>query len=522
MIRVRQIKLSIEEDNVFNLKRKVLKKLNLKEADLISFNISKRSIDARGDLKIVYEVELETNKKVKTGDNVIEFDEKTYIFPKPDKDLLDRKVLIVGAGPSGLFAAYFLAKSGLKPVIIDRGKKIEDRVKDVEQFFTNGILNTNSNVLYGEGGAGTFSDGKLTSHVKDKKGLIKEVLKIFVSCGAPEEILYEKYPHIGTDLLRDVIVNLRKTIESLGGVFRYNTKLDDIIIENDIATKVVINGKEECYDDIILAIGHSPKDTYEMLYERGVVLTSKPFAVGLRIMTKQEIINKNQYGKYYKVLPPANYKLTYTSSSNRGVYSFCMCPGGYVINCSNEEGYLVINGMSNYKRDSLFANSAILVTVDENDFGNGPLDGLYFIKDLEKKAFIIGNGFIPVQNFKDYFSEKTNNLIMNIDDGIKGKYTVANLNNIFPSYINESLKEGLQYFCTKINGFDNSILLGVESRSSSPVRITRDDFYLSNIKNIYPVGEGSGYSGGITTSAMDGINASEKIIINNSKVHKIK
>ncbi len=522
MIKVRQIKLSLEEDNYLNLKKKVLHKLKIKEHDLISFSISKRSIDARKDLKVVYEVELDTNKKVKLSNDVIEFEKKSYNFPRPDKNMLNRKILIVGAGPSGLFAAYFLAKNGLKPVIIDRGKKIEDRIKDVEKFFNEEILNEESNVLYGEGGAGTFSDGKLTTGVKDKKGLIKEVLKIFVSCGAPEEILYEKNPHIGTDLLRNVIINLRKKIESYGGIFRYGTCLDDVIIENDKVSKVIINGKEECFDDIVLAIGHSPKDTYEMLLKNGVSLSSKPFAVGLRIMTKQEIINKNQYGKYYKMLPAANYKLTYTTKNNRGVYSFCMCPGGYVINSSNENGFLVINGMSNYKRDSSFANSAILVTVDKNDFGSGPLDGLYFIKDLERKAFSLGNGAIPVQNYKDYVSGKTDNLIMNIDGGIKGKYTISDLNNIFPSYINESLKEGLNNFCIKIKGFENSVLLGVESRSSSSVKIFRDDSYLSNIKNIYPVGEGSGYSGGITTSAIDGINAAERLVINNSKEHIIK
>lgn len=516
MIRVRQIKLSLEDDNINKLKEKVLKKLNIKEKDLIDFSITKRSIDARDDIKVVYEVELNTNKKVKLGKDIIEFKKINYSFPKPNKKVLNRKVLIVGAGPAGLFSAYFLAKNGMKPTIIDRGKKIDERVKDVDLFFNKGILNEESNILYGEGGAGTFSDGKLTTLVKDKKGLIKEVLKIFVSCGAPKEILYEKNPHIGTDLLRNVIINLRKTIENYGGVFKYNNCLNDIIIENNIVKKVIINEKEEYYDDIILAIGHSPKDTYEMLYRNGINLTNKPFAVGLRIMTKQDIINKNQYGKYYKMLPPASYKLTYTTKSKRGVYTFCMCPGGYVINSSNEKEFLVINGMSNHKRDSLFANSAVLVTVNNKDYGDKPLDGLYFIKDLEKKAYNLGKGSIPVQNYKDYLTNSTNELIMNIDSGVKGTYKISNLNNIFPLYINESLKEGLKYFCTKIDGFENSVLLGVESRSSSPIRILRDESYLSNIKNIYPIGEGSGYSGGITTSSIDGIIASEKLIINNN------
>lgn len=513
MIKVRQIKLSLEEDNLDNLKKKVLKKLNLKDEDIKSFNISKRSIDARHDLKIIYEVEIDTLKKVKLSTDVIKFDEIKYKIPKTS---LKRKVLVVGAGPAGLFCAYFLAKSGLNPVIIDRGEKIEDRVKTIEEFFSNNKLNSNSNVLFGEGGAGTFSDGKLNTLVKDKKGLIKEVLKIFVSCGAPREIMYEKYPHIGTDLLRKVIANLRKEIISMGGTFYFNSHLDNLIIDSGVFKGAVINGKKYFYDDIVLAIGHSARDTFKMLLENGLNLSNKPFAVGVRIVTSQELINKNQYGKYYKDLPPANYKLTYTTKEGRGVYSFCMCPGGYVVNSSSDKGFLVINGMSNYKREGEYANSAILVTVNSKDYGDGILDGMYFQEKLEKKAYELGHGFIPVQMYNDFKNNKLGTLNFDYSKAFKGRYEIANLNDIFPSFINNSLKEGIDYFDKKIPGFSKSLLAAVESRSSSPVRIVRDAAFNSNIKNIYPCGEGAGYAGGIITSAMDGIKVFEAILLNNS------
>lgn len=514
LIRVRQIKLSLDEDNMDNLKKKVLKKLNLKDKDILSFNITKRSIDARRDLKIIYEVEIETNKKVKTTKDIEEVEKVKYIFPKGN---INRKILIVGAGPAGLFSAYFLSKNGYNPVIIDRGFKIEDRVKAVDKFFKDNIINEKNNTLFGEGGAGTFSDGKLNTLVKDKRGLIKEVLEIFVSCGAPKEILYEKNPHIGTDVLRKVIVNLRNKIIEYGGVFKYNSHLDDLIIENNTFKGAIINNEKYYFDDIILAIGHSARDTFKMLYENNIDMNSKPFAVGLRIIHNQSIIDKNQYGKYYKLLKPASYKLTYTTKSKRGVYSFCMCPGGYVINSSNEKGMLLVNGMSNYKRDSGFANSAILVTINDKDYGKDIFDGMYFQEKLEKKAYEIGKGYIPVQYFNDYKNNCLENTSNKYINAFKGCYNFSNLNDIFPDFINESLKEGIKNFNNIIPGFNEGLLAGVESRSSSPVRIIRDATFNSNIKNVYPAGEGSGYSGGITTSAIDGIKVAEALVLNNSK-----
>ena len=514
MIKIRQIKLSLEEDNIDTLKKKVLKKLNIKEKDLKSFEIVKKSIDARKDLKIIYEVDIETDKKIKLGNDIIETKKINYIFPKANNT--NRKILIVGAGPAGLFCAYFLAKSGFKPTIIDRGEQVENRNKKVEEFFKTNKLDENSNVLFGEGGAGTFSDGKLNTLIKDKRGLIKEVLKIFVSCGAPEEIMYIKNPHIGTDILKEVVKNLRNKIIEYGGTFKYNSYLEDLIIENNTFKGAIINGEKYYYDDIVLAIGHSARDTFKMLLKNKINLKNKPFAVGLRIINEQDLINKNQYGKYYKLLKPASYKLTYKASNNRGVYSFCMCPGGYVVNSSSEKGKLLINGMSNYNRENKYANSAILVTVNNNDFGEGVLDGMYFQEELEKKAYKLGNGYIPVQLYKDYKNNKNNKLDKDYSLAFKGKYKEANLNELFPEYINSSLKEGIDYFNSLIPGLNKGLLAGVESRSSSPVRIIRDESFNSNIKNIYPAGEGSGYSGGITTSCIDGIKVAEKIVLNNS------
>lgn len=516
MIKVRNIKLSLEEDNIINLKKKALKKINLKEKDIISFAISKRSIDARSDLKIVYEVEIETNNKIKYNKDIVSYKKVEYKLPIFDKNRSKRKVLIVGAGPAGLFCAYFLSLSGFKPVIIDRGEKIEERVKTVEKFFENNILNENSNVVFGEGGAGTFSDGKLNTLIKDKRGLIKEVLKVFVSCGANEEILYDKNPHIGTDILRKVIVNLRNKIIEMGGVFYYNSHLDDLIIENNTFKGAIINNKKYLYDDIVLAIGHSAKDTFYMLNKNNIKMTNKPFAVGLRILHKQELINKNQYGEYYDKLPPASYKLTYTTKDNRGVYSFCMCPGGYVVNSASEKEHLVVNGMSNNKRDTENSNSAIVVTISGKDYGDSLFAGVKFQEELEKKAYEIGKGFIPIQTYKDYKLNKKSTKLGSIKPIFKGSYTLSNLNEIFPDYINKSLKEGIDYFNTKINGFNNDdvLLAGVESRTSSPIRILRDETFNSNIKSIYPCGEGAGYAGGITTSCIDGIKTAEKIMTN--------
>ena len=320
--------------------------------------------------------------------------------------------------------------------------------------------------------------------------------------------MYIKNPHIGTDNLRKVIVNMRNKIIDMGGEFRFNTKLTDINIENDKLKNIILNNEEQVdCNNLVLAIGHSAKDTIKMLHDKGLKMSNKPFAVGLRIMHNQKTINENQYGTYAPYLPPASYKLTHVAKNNHGVYSFCMCPGGYVVNSSSEKNKLVINGMSNYKRDSGTSNSAIVVTINENDYGTKLFDGLKFQETLEQKTYKIGKGNIPIQNYLDFKNNKQSKTINKIPKTIKGKYQNANLREIFPDYINDALIEGIDYFGTKIKGFnnDNTLLLGVESRTSSSIKIYRDETKQSNIKGIYPAGEGAGYSGGITSSALEGI-----------------
>lgn len=517
MIRIRQIKINL--DSKQDIKDKVSKLLHINVDEIKNLKINKKSLDARkkDNLFYVYEVDIEVEnekkllRKYKSND-IFETPNEEYLFP-PKKEI--DQPIIIGCGPAGLFCAYILSLQGYNPIIYERGEKVEDRVKTIEEFWNTNKLNINSNIQFGEGGAGTFSDGKLNTLTKDKFNRQKKVFEIFVENGAPEEIMYINNPHIGTDILRTVIINMRNKIISNGGKINYNSKLEDIVIENNEVQSIVVNGETIPCKNLILAIGHSARDTFEMLSTKDLDMSAKPFAVGVRIEHPQKLIDIHQYGeKYYKDLPPASYKLTYQTKQNRGVYSFCMCPGGYVVNASSEEGLLAVNGMSNHARDTENANSALVVTISPDDFGNNPLDGIKFQRELERKAYIEGNSLIPVQLYKDYKSNEKSTSIKSINVITKGSYSLGNLNNIFPSYINDSLKEAIEYFNTKIDGYSNpdSILLGVESRTSSPVRIPRDENGLSKIKGLYPCGEGCGYAGGITTAAIDGLKTAENLI----------
>lgn len=523
MIRIRQIKIPIEKDNLNHLKKKASIILKCPESDIKKISISKKSLDARKKPNIfyIYEVDIDVKKekhllkKHQSNKDIFLTPEEKYVYPKIGNKKLKHRPIIVGSGPAGLFCAYLLAELGYRPIIIERGEKIEERVKSVENFWKTGVLNKNSNVQFGEGGAGTFSDGKLNTLVKDKSFRMKKVFEIFVESGADKDILYTNNPHIGTDVLRKVIINLRKKIIDFGGEFRYKTTLTNINMKENKMTSIEINHKEIINTDIlVLAIGHSARDTFEMLDKKAFSLEPKPFAIGLRIQHSQELININQYGKNSKLLPPASYKLTYQTKEGRGVYSFCMCPGGYVVNASSEERRLAINGMSYHDRNSLNANSAIVVTVSPKDYGTNPLDGLAFQRSLEEKAYTLGNGKIPIQTIKDFHNSVENQKLGNIKPIFKGDYQLTDLNKLFPSYITDSIKEALPNFEQKIPGFndDNAILAGVESRTSSPVRIPRNENLESLIKGIYPCGEGAGYAGGITTSAMDGLKVAESII----------
>ena len=519
MINVRQIKIAVTDDKVENIYSKIYQKIHLKKEDIKSLKIFKKSLDARNkdNIYYVYELMIEAineTKYLKYKDVYPTFD-LTYKMPLAGSIQLLKRPVIVGSGPSGLFAAYILALKGFKPLIIERGKPVEKRLKDVELFWQTGKLNDNSNVSFGEGGAGTFSDGKLNTCINDENNRIRKVFTTFIECGANEDILYDYKPHIGTDILSNVIKNLRNKIIDLGGTFLYNSCLTNIIFENNKVTKIMINNQDTIDTDIlILAIGNAARDTYKLLYNLGLNMTSKNFAVGLRVVHPQALIDKAQYGlKYSKLLSPATYKLTYHSSNNKGVYSFCMCPGGYVVNSSSIKNHLAINGMSYYKRDSGYANSAIIATVSKEDFGNNVLDGIAYQERLEKKAYELGQGSIPIQTLKDFYN---NTILDKIEDisFIKGSYTYANLNELFSKEITLSIKEALNSFAYKINDFNNpnTILCGVETRTSSPVRICRDENFEANIKGIYPCGEGAGYAGGITSSAVDGIKVAEAIV----------
>ena len=445
--------------------------------------------------------------------------EEAYKFvPGEGLPVLEKRPVVIGAGPAGLFCAYFLSMYGYRPIVLERGEKMEERMQRVEAFWKTGVLNTESNVQFGEGGAGTFSDGKLNTMVKDPYGRIRKVLEIFVEHGAPEEILYLNKPHIGTDCLRDVIISMRRHMEHMGATFRFSSKVTDVFLKEGRICGVEINHSEKLECDIVVAaIGHSARDTFEMLLNKPLSMESKAFAIGVRIEHPQELIGRTQYGELYQELPAADYKLTYQTESGRGVYSFCMCPGGFVVNASSEQGRLVVNGMSNHDRGERNANSALIVTVTPEDFERegmqGPLAGMNFQRKWEEAAYLQGQGKIPVQLFGDLLLKKKSDTIGEIIPNTKGEYVFADLWKCLPEYVLDSLVEGILAFDKKIPGYaaKDVPLLGVETRTSSPVRIPRDESLQSKISGFYPCGEGAGYAGGITSASVDGMKVFEAI-----------
>lgn len=506
MIKITNIKIKadLSDDELFE---KIYKKYKINKNDVTERRIIKKSIDARNKADIFYNYSIELECKNENKIKNVQIVKKE----EPFKIIVNRKSskrpVIIGAGPAGLFSALTLAQNGIKPIIIEQGKTVDERKKDVEEFQKTGKLNTLSNVQFGEGGAGTFSDGKLTSGIHNP--LCKIVLKEFYNFGAPEQILYINKPHIGTDNLINIIRNMRNEIIKLGGEFLFNEKVTDFEFENSKVTAVICSKRIET-DTVILAIGHSARLTFEKLYEKGVKMEKKNFSIGVRIEHKQSMINKSQYGEITKLeLPPAEYKMAY-HGENRSCYTFCMCPGGTVIASSSEPGTIVTNGMSVYARNGENANSAVLVNVTPNDFkGESPLEGMYFQKDLEQKAFKLGgsNYNAPIQRFEDFENNVKSTHIGEIKPTYKPGVTLSNLNEILPDFISKTLIEGIKYFDKSIKGFahPDAILTGVETRSSSPVQITRNENKQSNIKGLYPCGEGAGYAGGIMSAAVDGI-----------------
>jgi uncharacterized FAD-dependent dehydrogenase len=525
MIRITQLKLPIKhtEDDLLEA---AAKGLRIAPGKINKVIIVKKSIDARkNEVKFIYSVDVQLASEATEAEqsivkrckniNVSIAKQEKYNFMPEGQEALKHRPVVVGTGPAGLFAAYMLAKHGYQPLVVERGAEVQKRVALVEHFWRTNELNPECNVQFGEGGAGTFSDGKLNTMIKDINNRYRLVMETFVSFGAPEEILYLNKPHIGTDKLRQVVENMRKEILRCGGEVRFETKLTDLVIENGALTAIELNHKEILPCEVLItAIGHSARDTFAMLLKNGLLLTPKPFAVGLRIEHKQKLISETQYGRDYLELPAADYKLTHQTRSGRGVYSFCMCPGGFVVNASSEQGYLAVNGMSNYRRDEENANSAIVVTVQPEDFGSEePLAGIGFQRRLEQAAYEAGRGLVPVQLFGDLLNNRQSVTIGNVTPNIKGKYQLADLNSCLPKNICDAIKEGIQAFDHKIKGFgsEEAVLSGIESRTSSPVRIHRKDTLEANINGIYPCGEGAGYAGGITSAAIDGIKVFEAI-----------
>lgn len=524
MIRINQIKLPIEHSEA-QLRKKVCKALRISDDQILDMSIAKRSIDARKkpELQYVYSVDVSVASEASVlkkvdNNNIMLTNERIYHISMINPNLFLQPPVIVGAGPAGLFCAYALVQAGISPIVIERGKAIEERTKDVAKFWETGILDTQSNVQFGEGGAGTFSDGKLNTLVKDPVGRNRFVLETFVKFGAPEHILYENKPHIGTDILAKVIRDMRIYMEKQGARFLFETCMTDYKVEHGQLCAVEINHSDWIKTNhMILAIGHSARDTFRMLAaKKELEMHPKAFAVGFRVEHPQEDINRQQYGElYYKKLPAAPYKVTANLNNRRGVYSFCMCPGGYVVNASSEEQRLAVNGMSYSGRDGTNANSAIIVSVTENDFdGTDALAGVRFQEKLEEKAFQLGHGKIPQQLFGDYCANRSSVSYGSFESTTKGASILCNLRGLLPRELEESFIEGMHAFARAIPQYDrdDAILSGVESRTSSPVRITRDETFQSTILGIYPCGEGAGYAGGIMSAAMDGLKVSEAIL----------
>lgn len=545
MIRLSNIKLPLDHNDQA-LKQTVLTTLDITSEQLLSFNMFRRGYDARkkSDIFLIYTLDVEVSNALE-AELLEKFADNQLIKQTPDLDYhfvaqapaeLTERPIIVGFGPCGLLAGLTLAQMGYKPIILDRGKEVRERTKDTFGFWRQKTLNTESNVQFGEGGAGTFSDGKLYSQVKDPKQYSRKVLAEFVASGAPDEILYVSKPHIGTFKLVSMVEKMRAEIIRLGGEIRFSSRVDDIQLEktsteNRITGLTLSSGETLKSNHIAFAIGHSARDTFEMLYNKGVYIEAKPFSVGFRIEHEQSTIDAARFGPNAgnKILGAADYKLVHHCKNGRSVYSFCMCPGGTVVAAASEEHQVVTNGMSQYSRNERNANSAVVVGIDPSDYPGGPLAGIEFQRELERKAYLIGgsNYDAPAQTVGDFMKgidseKKSLDSLGSVQPSFKPGIKLTDLSKTLPDFAVEAIREAIPAFNRKIRGFakDDALLTGVETRTSAPISIKRDDSFQSiNVQGFYPAGEGAGYAGGIMSAAIDGIKIAEAMALSmNAKV----
>lgn len=527
MIRLNEIKLPLDHEEEA-LTAAITKKLGISEDQVISYNVFRRGYDARKKanilliytLDVIVENEAALLEQFVSDPHVKATPDMEYKFVAKAPENLTERPVVIGFGPCGLFAALILAQAGFKPIVVERGKEVRERTKDTFGFWRKRTLNTESNVQFGEGGAGTFSDGKLYSQIKDPNFYGRKVTTEFVAAGAPEEIMYVSKPHIGTFKLVTMIEKMRAKIIELGGEIRFSTRVDDIHMDGDQITGLTLsNGEEIKSRYVVLAVGHSARDTFEMLHERGVYMEAKPFSVGFRIEHKQSMIDEARFGKNagHPILGAADYKLVHHCKNGRTVYSFCMCPGGTVVAATSEEGRVVTNGMSQYSRSERNANSAIVVGIDpERDYPGDPLAGIRFQRELESGAYVLGgeNYDAPAQKIGDFLKGRDPSEIGDVQPSFTPGIHLTDISKALPDFAIEAIREAIPAFDKKIKGFasDDGLLTGVETRTSSPVCIKRGkDFQSVNLKGFYPAGEGAGYAGGILSAGIDGIKVAEAL-----------